>query len=64
MRKDDVEPKPSRVVRTLQKMTAALRRDCEKIPEALASSGTDDAKVRHRLGGLVTAVQDDPSVRS
>ncbi|WP_438040210.1 hypothetical protein [Sorangium sp. So ce128] len=59
MRKEDLEPKPSRAERTLQKMTTALRKECDKICEALAVAGTDDAKVRHRLGALVNAIQDD-----
>ncbi|AUX37623.1 MULTISPECIES: hypothetical protein [Sorangium] len=31
MRKEDLEPKPSRAERTLQKMTTALRKECNKI---------------------------------
>lgn len=59
MRKDDLEPKPNRTERALQKMTTALRKECDKICEALAIAGTEDAKVRHRLGALVNAIQDD-----
>ncbi|WP_434043943.1 MULTISPECIES: hypothetical protein [Sorangium] len=59
MRKDDLEPKPSRAERALQKMTTALRKECDKIREALASAGTDDAKARYRLGALVNTIQED-----
>ncbi|WP_437656776.1 hypothetical protein [Sorangium sp. So ce1182] len=59
MRKDNREPKPSRAERALQDMTAALRRECEKLRADLASAGTDDAKARYRLGALVNTIQED-----
>ncbi|MGK4008386.1 hypothetical protein WMF31_37590 [Sorangium sp. So ce1036] len=61
MRKDDREPKASRAERALQKMTSALRKECDSIRKELASTGTDDAKVRHRLGILVNAIRKEPN---
>ncbi|WP_438033677.1 hypothetical protein [Sorangium sp. So ce204] len=61
MRKDDPEPMPSRAERALQKMTSALRKECDNIRRELASTGAEDAKVRHRLGALVNAIQKEPN---
>lgn len=60
MPKNDAPQSASRAEKALQKMLPALRKECDKIREDLAASGSDDAKIRHRLGALVNDIQDKP----
>jgi hypothetical protein len=60
MPKNDAPEPMSRAERALQKMVPVLRKECDKIREDLAASGSDDAKIRHRLGALVNDIQDKP----